>query len=270
MNAQEPQLAPRAQLLISNYLDALQLRLIVPPARQRRILEETEDHLYEAALAAMAEGAESSAAAQRAIDEFGAPADVASRFRPGLMQSVATLFEPEVAATIARGGFFLGGITLVAIGISGLLAQVFGWLWGEAFVAADINGVTYTAERCAQFEALVPDAKSCEQAAMLHHFGESVDGRLTFGILGLLVCLGYALWSRRSPRPGPPSLFVGAIGVSGFGIAALVLAASAANPIIQGVDGAGASLSAFLVAAVMALAFLPSLGRGLRTARATS
>ena len=128
--SQLPELTPDAQLLIADYLDALQLRLVVPPAQQRRILEETHDHLFESALTAMAAGAEPSAAAQRAIDSFGTPGEFARRFRPDLLRSVATLFEPAVAGTIIRSGFLLSGITLLAIGVSGLLAQLFGSVWG--------------------------------------------------------------------------------------------------------------------------------------------
>jgi putative lipase involved disintegration of autophagic bodies len=81
----------------------------------------------------------------------------------------------------------VGAVFLLAIGLSGLLADTFGRVFGTAFVAGDAPGVTYTAERCAQLLSFEPQARSCEEAAIAHHFGEVVSYRLAAGALGVLV-----------------------------------------------------------------------------------
>ena len=54
----------------------------------------------------------------------------------------ATLWEG--ALSLAR----LAAVGLVAIGVSAILALAMGAAWGAPFVAGDLPGVTYTAERC--------------------------------------------------------------------------------------------------------------------------
>src|SRR5947207_2842912 len=71
----------------------------------------------------------------------------------------------------------VGCIGFIAIGTSGLLAELFGRVFGEDFVAGDGPGVTYTAERCADFLRYFPNAVSCNAAAAAHHYGEVVEYR---------------------------------------------------------------------------------------------
>jgi hypothetical protein len=160
----------------------------------------------------------------------------------------------------------LGGIGLTAIGVSGLLAEAMGALFGKSFVSGDSAGVTYTPERCAEFLEYAPGARSCEEAATTHHFGEVVDYRVAAGVLGLLA-LG-VWWLLRRWRRDPPGLLpdglVAGVGAAMFGAAAAVLLLESAGLLaFGGGTGAGQYLSGGLVSLVMAAAFAVSLYRTL-------
>lgn len=160
----------------------------------------------------------------------------------------------------------LAGVGLVAIGLSGLLAQIFGWIAGERFVSGDRFGVTYTPERCADYFEYFPDAKDCAAAATLHHFGEEVEYRVAAGLLGLLLLGGLALVRRRArhsaePRVLPES-FVPTVGATLFGFGALaLLATSLANVAGRETAGLGAPLSGGLVSLVVFAAYARRLPR---------
>jgi hypothetical protein len=85
----------------------------------------------------------------------------------------------------------LGAVGLVAIGASGLVAELLGRLFGAGFVAGDLPGVTYTGQRCAQYLEYFPNAGGCEQAATLHHWGEVVEYRVAVGVVGAFVLGAY-------------------------------------------------------------------------------
>jgi hypothetical protein len=166
----------------------------------------------------------------------------------------------------------VGAVFLLAIGLSGLLADTFGRVFGTAFVAGDAPGVTYTAERCAQLLSFEPQARSCEEAAIAHHFGEVVSYRLAAGALGVLVLAGWAVWRRRTRE----RLRRGALGRSfaltvGAALAAAAAAAllflGAAGPITGHYDGTGNPLSGGLVSALLAGIFAVALWRELRVHR---
>jgi hypothetical protein len=145
---------------IERYLDELLGRLRVDPARARRILAEAEDHLYATAEGLQGDGLSRSDAEQEAVRRFGEPAEVAASHRRIRLQD------------LPRPMIGLSGIGLVAIGVSGLFAEVMGRLWGAAFVAGDPPGSTYTPARCADFQEYLP-GHDCLSAAALHHWGRS-------------------------------------------------------------------------------------------------
>src|SRR5947207_3205365 len=89
-------------------------------------------------------------------------------------------------AAEVRGSAAVG---LIAVGVSGLLAAVFGAALGRDFVAGDRPGVTSTSARCADLREYAPGANTCRDAATIHHYGEIVDYRIAAGLLGLgLLC----------------------------------------------------------------------------------
>src|SRR3954471_21517414 len=165
---------------IDAYLDALAEALTLPPARARRVLRESEDHLRDA-LAAMAEaGVEPAEAERAAIERFGSVETVA----PSFAGEWVTWLPLAKGATGSLLGVAVHG--LIAIGLSGLIVLAFGASFGRQFVAGDAPGVTYTAARCSDYFALEPSAKDCTDAAVRHHYGEIVDSRLFAGVLGLI------------------------------------------------------------------------------------
>ncbi len=150
---------------------------------------------------------------------------------------------------------------LLAIGASGLVAWAMGRLFGKAFVAGDVPGVTYTRARCADLFEYAHGARSCFEAAAFHHYDETVWYRVAAGVLGLFALSGL-VWTRRRFRwrlaasaGRLPAAFPATVGVTAFGLAGLALLADGTNRLAQGVDtGGGASLSAAVVALGVALA----------------
>ena len=215
----------------------------------------------------MAAGASEEEAQRLAIERFGHPRTVARRFSARLAPVPPT----AVAAELARAAVLLGGVGLVAIGASGLVAELLGRLFGAGFVAGDLPGVTYTAQRCAEYLEYFPDAGGCAQAAALHHWGEVVEYRVAVGVLGLLVLGGFLLWRRWPDRQNPrylgvlPDGFSATVATSLYGVAAAVLALLSLDAFQVGGDGTGQWLSAAIVASAMAVAYGISLYRTVLT-----
>jgi hypothetical protein len=126
-------------------------------------------------------------------------------------------------------------VGLMAIGASGGVAWLMGLVFGRSFVAGDPPGVTYGAARCAELLEYAPGARTCEQAATIHHFGEVVAYRLAAGVLGVIALVVYA-WIRRRITRSPGSLpggLVPAIGFSMFGVAGVGLVALSVDPVLM-------------------------------------
>jgi hypothetical protein len=252
--------------LIDRYLDQL-LGCLRGPARDvRRILAEAEEHLRDATAEALAAGATEEEAQRQAIARFGDARTVARRFssRLGPVPLRAMVTELLRAATV------LGAVAMVAVGVSGALAELFGRAWGAAFVAGDLPGTTYTPARCADFIEYFPHAGSCEAAASLHHWGEVVEYRVAMGALGLLVLGGYAFLRRARRQRGErgsatraqylgvlPDGFSATVATSLYGVAAAGLLLQSLNAFVIGgaSSGSGQWLSGAVVALVMAAVY---------------
>ena len=244
---------------IDSYLDDLARALKIDPARARRVLAETDDHLREATHDIRATGVDEDEAARLAIERFGTPQVVASRFSTELRPPLVAVGRELV---IALAG--MAAVGLIAIGISGALAGAFGHFFGWTFVAGDKSGVTYTAQRCAEYLKISPNATNCTQAALFDHYWEIVGQRIAVGVLGLMVLGGYAI-ARRSWKSGQARLphgFSPIVGTALFGLAALaLLGVSSLNIVFSNTSGTGGLLSGGIVSlAVFAI-------YGLRLAR---
>jgi hypothetical protein len=252
---------------IEGYLDQLLTHLRGSATDVRRILSEVEEHLRDATAEQVAAGASKEEAQRLAIERFGHPRTVARRFSARLVPVPPA----AVVGALARAAVLLGAVGLVAIGASGALAELLGRLFGPAFVAGDLPGVTYTAQRCAEYLEYFPDAGSCAQAAALHHWGEVVEYRVAVGVLGLLVLGGFLLWRRRPDRQDSrylgvlPDGFSATVATSLYGVAAAALALLSLDAFMVGGDGTGQWLSAAIVAAAMAAAYGVSLYRTVLT-----
>ena len=150
-----------------------------------RLLAETDGHLREAQAALQAQGMTDVEAAETAVRRFGDPATVARARSPR-----------RRALGLLSGGWLVVALGLVVIGVSGLVSWAIVAVAGPGFLAGDVNGVTYTAARCADFLGFFPQAGSCAAAAAMHHSDEIVSERLAAGILGLLLLLAWLLVRR--------------------------------------------------------------------------
>ena len=160
------------------------------------------------------------------------------------------------APSLVQLGFALARLAivgLIAIGVSGGIAAIFGAAFGKSFVAGDRPGVSYTRDRCADYFEYAPGAKTCEEAATIHHFGETVQYPMSAGLLGVLG-LGVYGAVRRRLRGDPNALpqgFEATVGTAMFGVAAAALLATALNQfVVRETAGVGAPLAEGIVAAV--------------------
>lgn len=251
---------------VDAYLDQLFDLLSGTGRAGRRFLLEAEDHLREATGAGMSRGLPPEAAAAEAVARFGTPERVAAGFAPGARRW--SLRQLAGAAAV------VGVLGMLAVGVSGLLTELAGNVVGPSFVAGDLPGVTYTAQRCAQFLRMEPNAGSCSAAAALDHFGETVTSRVLVGVLGLLAlavllavrrAAGAAAWS-------PPLRLVGLVGAAVAGLAGLVdLAGGGLLLMSTGTGyGAGGYLVPGGVAALCAVGFATAAYRSALRGRVTS
>ena len=253
---------------IERYLDELLLELRGSPRAARRAVAEIEEHLRDAMREGVAAGLSEAQAALRAVERFGPPELVARQLGRAGDAPGAVVLAREAFRTLVP----VGAVFLLAIGLSGLLADAFGRAFGRAFVAGDAPGVTYTAERCAEYLSLEPHARTCREAAVAHHFGEVVGYRLAAGVLGVLLLAGWAAWRRRSHVRARPSvlgrsfaLTVGATLASAAAAGLLFL--GSAGPLTGHYDGTGNPLSGGLVSILLAAGFGAALRRELRRRR---
>jgi len=168
----------------------------------------------------------------------------------------------DLAFTLGR----LAIVGLIAIGVSGGIAGAMGSLFGERFVSGDLPDITYTRARCTDFFEYSPGARSCEEAATHHHYGEVTTYRAGAGFLGLLA-LGVYLLIRRRFRTTPSTLpdgFEATVGTTLFGGAAAALLFSSLPFVVLGqAAGSGQYLSAGIVALALAALYGASLYRTL-------
>jgi hypothetical protein len=247
---------------IERYLDRLLVHLRGSARDVRRILAEAEEHLRDATAELTAAGMDEREAQREAVARFGDARSVARRFS----RRLAPVPPMAVIGELLRTATVLGAVALVAMGVSGVIAELLGRLFGAAFVAGDLPGTTYTPDRCADFLEYFPRAGNCERAAALHHWGEVVQYRAAAGVLGLLVLAGYALWRRRRREPRYlgvlPDGFSATVATSLYGLAAAALLLLTLNAAVGGHDsGSGQWLSAGVVALAMAAGYGAALYR---------
>lgn len=254
--------------VIDSYLDELYAELRVEPRHARRVLAEAEDHLREAAAAQESAGATPEAAEAAAVAAFGTASTVADRFAQELGVAVSP-----------RTWFFrlylrmamLAGIGLIAIGVSTIVVVAFAWAFGRDYIAGDTPGTTYTADRCAYFLEYYPNpANDCQQAAIDHHFDETVGYGAAAGVLGVVVFSAHYVVRRRYAR-SESAAFIGrraqwTLGMAAFGFVSVPL-------LLQGLfltihtpsSGGGVWLAQGLTSLAFFALFLPP---GLRSLRA--
>jgi hypothetical protein len=239
---------------IEAYLDQLMATLPADGRLARRTLAEAEQHLLESADDLEAGGLSRFEAEQAAIAAFGPQAVLARR---GGAPPWRDLVRPMTG---------LAGAGLLAIGVSGVVSEVMGRVWGAGFVAGDPPGSAYTSGRCAEYQEYFPN-HDCLSAAAMHHWGEVVQYRVGAGVLGVLVLLVWRLLPRRRRLPAG---YLPAAGLVVFAAAALLLGLESVNYSANGWTGAGQWLSASLVSALSATAYAAWWHREVRAPQVTS
>ena len=216
------------------------------PAAARRLLAETEAHLRECAVRLRGQGLDAEDAEREAVRRFGPVGTVTPVLRPSLRDAARLPLRAFVRPVVG-----LAAVGAIAVGVSGAISELFGRIWGAGFVAGDLPGVAYTADRCAVLQAPYPGL-DCARAAAEHHWGEVVEYRVVLGVLGLVLLLVWRLLPREAMLPAglAPSLAAAA-----FLLAAAATGFQALNAAVQGWQGTGAWLSAVVVALPLAAAF---------------
>lgn len=158
---------------------------------------------------------------------------------------------PGLVAALVR----LAIAGLLAIGISGAVAAAMGAAYGRSFVSGDPLGVTYSKARCADYFEYEPGSRTCERAATLHHYGETVEYRAAAGILGLILLVAYLVARPRLDlRVGPAPGVTALVAAVTFGVAAVGLFAFIMPSFLRGQRmGVGDYLSAGIVSALAAV-----------------
>jgi hypothetical protein len=142
----------------------------------------------------------------------------------------------------------LSAIGLIAVGVSGVVAEIMGHLWGAVFVSGDLTGTTYTSSRCDDFTHMFP-GRSCLEAAAMDHWGEVVQFRVLAGIVGLIALLAYRQL-RGTGTPLPRGIVSG-VALAAFGFACALLSWLSIVPAVDHGSGLGTPLSGVVVSLVM-------------------
>jgi len=216
---------------IEDYLDGLYAQLRTDPRSARRLLDEAADHLHGAAADFEEQGMSRLEAEREAVLRFGASEPIA-RADAG-PTFAALLFDTGKAVTL------LGGIGLVAVGLSGVVAGAMTALFGRQFVGGGLARSVFGG----------PPASVAEDA------GDAVALRVLAGVVGIVVLA--VLWTARRARPDSmrlrvlPAAYVDLVALVAFASATLLLAAASIDQVVQ---HAGHGTGFFLSGAVVALA----------------
>ena len=224
--------------VVQRYLDELAVRLHGPAAQVRRVLAETEAHLYDGVDASASSVADPELAQAEAVARYGSPAQVAAAVNQAAWTRVRRPLVVAATATLVR----LTAAGLIAMGITGLVARVVAAVSSTAAVYGFPAGVRPSASSCRYWLSIHPAVAGCRQAATLE---ASADVTLTLGgagVLGVCVCLALAVRRRRGAHPVVvlPPVLGPALGAALFALAAIGTALLAASDaVVLSTWGAG-------------------------------
>jgi hypothetical protein len=254
---------PPASEPVEEYLDGLLLTLSGPPRQVRHTLAEIEAHLHDAVAEGVAAGMGEHEAQAAAVARIGPLHAVTGR---------ATRFSRPSAALIRRtllAGSLVGGVALVAVGLSAALSWGLAAIRGGSFVNAPFPPGSYTQADCARWLAGDPATRNCVTAMIADHVGDIVLQGLAAGILGVITLLAYwRMWRRWQDRGTLTALPVGSAEAAGAILAGLVmvvtLGVAVNTELVQRGQGAGQPLSLAVAALAAAVFFTVRLWRGVR------
>jgi hypothetical protein len=175
---------------VEDYLDKLLLALSGPPRQVRRTLAEVEAHLHDAVDEELAAGKSRQEAEVAAVARLGAVSQVSGR--------PAQFGRPmaALARRTALAGSLIGGIALIAVGVSGAIGWGLAALRGGTFLVAPFPSGSYTSADCARWLAGDPSTHNCITAMTNDHVGEVILTRFLAGVIGVFALAAYG-WMRR-------------------------------------------------------------------------
>ncbi len=238
---------------IEGYLDELVQGMSTRRPRELRYLvAEAEAHLRDDAAQGVEAGLEPRQAELAAVNRFGpACAVVAAEHR-----RLATPFGAVLRAG-AASAFLLGAIAAIAVGLSGLIAEVIRLIGGSRVLVDVAPGRTLSAADCTRWLRLDSGAANCHDAAVADWVNEVVGYRIVAGLLGLLALAVYfALRRRWSHWSTLPPAVSDTIAVTLFGAAGIWTLAMGLDAVVTtSGHGSGQWLSAAPVALGAAAVF---------------
>jgi len=245
---------------VEEYLDRLLLTLSGPPRQVRRTLAEVEAHLHDAVAEEIAAGKSEAEAEQAAVARLGTISQITGR---------PLQFGRPTAALLRRtalAGSLIGGIALVAVGVSGAIGWGLAALRGGTFLVAPFPQGSYTRSDCARWLAGDPSTHSCLTAMTADHVGEVILNSFAAGLLGVLALSAYG-WMRRrwQDRGTLTALPIGSAEAVGSILALIVAVGTAGRGInlelVQNGQGAGEMFSLTIGALAAATFFIVRLSR---------
>jgi HAAS domain-containing protein len=248
---------------VERYLDDLLGRLHGAPAEVRRMLAETELHLYAAVDDGLSAGLDETAAADEAVARFGPVERVAREWNAHAPAESLLVFARRLIGDLMP----LAGVGLLAIGLSGVVARVMASIWGLRFVFADPPGTRYSSGECRYWLFLHPHAGSCTNAYLAESLADGTHARYAAGLIGLgLLAVVTIIRRRRGSRVfEPPTVLTAFTATALFAAAAIALISLGADDVrVSGGNGAGQWFSGAVIAIPIAVVYgwqFLSLGR---------
>jgi hypothetical protein len=245
---------------VEEYLDKLLLTLSGPPRQVRRTLAEVEAHLHDVVAEEMAAGKSPAEAEQAAVARMGALSQITGRPLDFGRPAAALLRRTALA------GSLIGGIALLAVGISGAVGWGLAALRGGTFLVAPFPPGSYTSADCARWLAGDPSTHSCVTAMTADHVGEVLLNSFAAGVLGLLALAAFG-WMRRrwQDRGTLTALPIGSAEAVGAILALIVAVGTAGRGVnlelVQHGQGAGEMFSLSIGALAAAAFFVIRLSR---------
>lgn len=248
---------------VEEYLDRLLLTISGPPRYVRRTLAEVEAHLHDAVSDEMSRGLSRQQAEAAAVARLG-PVQAVSGRNSGFTQPTAALFRRAALA-----GTLVGGVALVAYGISGAISWAMAGIRGGRFLTAPFPPGSYSRADCDSWLTGDPATHNCVTAMIADHVGDIVVQGFAAGILGIVALLAFAAMRRRwQDRATLTALPVGSAEAAGAFLACVVAALGLVRwfniETTQQAQGAGQPLSIAIAAACAAAFFAVRLYRAVR------
>jgi hypothetical protein len=185
---------------IERYLDRLLVRLHGSPRAVRRMVGESEQHLYDTYAAHRCAGANQREAARRSIEQFGSVDAIAAHWNAHAPRESLVALGRQLVDELLP----LTAVGLIAIGLSGVVERCMTAIWGLRFMFADPPGTIYHAADCRHWQSLHPHALGCTAA----YLAESLATGASLCWLGLLYFVSCSsasptLTRRRAALPLP-------------------------------------------------------------------